>query len=562
MADRLALIIASYRFEDEGLRSLVAPAQDADALERVLKGPGNFQVKKLVNEPSRQVGAAIEDFFDDRKRDDLLLLYYSGHGIKDESGRLYFTTPDTRRRSLRFTAIPAASVHDIMLHSRSRSQILLLDCCYSGAFAKGAVAKSGSIGDLAGTGEQLKGQGRIVLTASDSLQYAFEGDQVSGQAVRSVFTDALVNGLETGRADLDQDGRVTINELYDYVHDQVTSRTPQQRPEKWEFGVQGAIVVARNPSARASMAALPDWVAMALASQDASARIVAIGELSKLLQSGDKRLAKIAESELKRLAQKDPDPMVSGAASGALKHRAYTTQPGLTRLVLDRDRATSQWRARPSLALRLSPKPAQVNSDEQATWTVTVTNDGDDLLRQVRLARFKSELVAPFDLPAGKSRSFTFTTSYQSWGTKTQTVTASGTASDGRQIQREASGELHVRKPGSTPPQAVPRTFTPLATRGQRDILQQAGARAPRSAAPADDVLSRVQEVVADILGVNTKEVVPSASFADTLFADELDLVEIVLALEQEFDVMIPDEQATAVATVGDLVALVKRLRR
>ena len=63
-----------------------------------------------------------------------------------------------------------------MSRSRSRRQILLLDCCYSGAFKQGMLAK----GDKrVGAGEQLEGQGRIVLTASDALQYSFEGGHVA-----------------------------------------------------------------------------------------------------------------------------------------------------------------------------------------------------------------------------------------------------------------------------------------------------------------------------------------------------------------------------------------------
>jgi acyl carrier protein len=565
MADRLALIIASYRYEDEGLKKLVAPAQDADALERVLKGPGNFQVQKLVNQPSRQVGAAIEEFFDDRKRDDLLLLYYSGHGIKDETGRLYFTTPDTRRRRLRFTSIPAASVNEIMMNSRSRSQLLLLDCCYSGAFAKGAVAKSGEgIGGGVGTVDQLGGQGRIVLTASDALQYAFEGDEVTGLGIRSVFTDALVKGLESGKADLDNDGRITINELYDFVHDQVTSRTPQQRPEKWEFGVQGTIIVARNPAAGATLAALPDWVAMALVSPDVSPRIVAVGELSKLLQANDRRMAEMAQSELKRLAQQDPDPMVRGAAAGALEYLAYTRESGRTAPaspVVERAKPKPQRKLRPSMALRLSPKPQTVDTDQEATWTLTITNDGDDLLRQVSLVRFKrkpgsplvrfkSKLGSPFDLPAGGQKSFTFTTSYKSWGTETQMVAATGTASDGQQIQREVTGTLQVRQPGDV--------------RAQFDQLGKLARATPaaRIVPAADDVLARIQRVVSGILSVQPDQVTPQKSFTQDLEADELDLVEMVMAVEEEFDIMISDEEAMSLRTVGDMISMVKRLKR
>ncbi|MCK4315092.1 MAG: caspase family protein, partial [Anaerolineae bacterium] len=113
---RVALIIASTQYQDADLRQLVAPAQDAEAQARVLQDPdiGGFAVQTLLNEPSYKVNEAVEAFFTDRKRGDLLLLYFSGHGIKDEDGQLYFATANTRRNLLRSTAVWANFVNDVM----------------------------------------------------------------------------------------------------------------------------------------------------------------------------------------------------------------------------------------------------------------------------------------------------------------------------------------------------------------------------------------------------------------------------------------------------------------
>src|SRR5262250_949007 len=94
-----ALIVANYRYEHPDLRQLVAPAQDAESLARVLADPliGGFEVHTLLNQPSQKVSLEIESFCDNRKRDDLLLLYFSGHGIRDfDDGQLYFATVDTQ----------------------------------------------------------------------------------------------------------------------------------------------------------------------------------------------------------------------------------------------------------------------------------------------------------------------------------------------------------------------------------------------------------------------------------------------------------------------------------
>ena len=190
---RVALIIATDQYEDKGLRQLISPAHDAEALAGVLKEPdiGGFEVKTLLNETSHRIRREIEAFFIDRTRDDLLLLYFSCHGIKDEDGRLYYSTTDTDRKLLRATAIESGFVNDIMQRSRSRKQVLLLDCCYSGAFARGMITKADkkviTRNDFEG-----EGRGRVVLTASDAMQYSFEGDQVEGKGIPSLFSPNLL----------------------------------------------------------------------------------------------------------------------------------------------------------------------------------------------------------------------------------------------------------------------------------------------------------------------------------------------------------------------------------
>jgi hypothetical protein len=242
---RLALVVASSQFTDQTLQQLVAPGQDAADLARVLEDAtiGGFEVKVLINRPSHEVRREIEAFFANRKRDDLLLLYFSGHGVKDDDGRLYLATTDTQRGLLRSTAVPAAFVNETMTVSRSRRQVLVLDCCHSGAFARGMVAKGGESVDIR---DRFQGRGRVVLTASNATQYAFQGDEIIGEGSRSVFTHSLVRGLETGEADLDGDGWISLDELYDYVYDQVTDEMPQQTPGKWTFGLQGDIVIAHS----------------------------------------------------------------------------------------------------------------------------------------------------------------------------------------------------------------------------------------------------------------------------------------------------------------------------
>lgn len=180
----------------------------------VLKNPdigGYDDVKVVKNEPAHKVNREIQGFFSNRNRNDLLLLYFSCHGVKDEDGRLYYAAIDTDRKLLASTAISAIFVNERIASSRSRRQVLVIDCCYSGAFVKGFLTRADK---KIHTGEYFEqGLGRIVLTASDSMQYSFEEDklQVEVNKPGSIFTRAIVEGLATGNADLNEDGLVSYD---------------------------------------------------------------------------------------------------------------------------------------------------------------------------------------------------------------------------------------------------------------------------------------------------------------------------------------------------------------
>ncbi|HEY2956612.1 MAG TPA: caspase family protein [Actinomycetota bacterium] len=319
---RSALIVASDEYADPGLGRLRAPASDAEALAAVLRDPGigGFEVRTLLNAPAHEVNLAVEEFFADRRPDDLLLLHFSGHGVKDEGGELYFAAANTRLRMLGSTAVAAEFVNRRMGRSRSRRVVLLLDCCYAGAFERGMTARAGS---GVGIEEHFGGRGRAVITASSAMEYAFEGDQLTdARAVApSVFTSALVEGLRTGDADRDQDGYVALDELYDYVYDRVREATPNQTPGKWTFGVQGELVIARRGRPVTTPASLPPELRGAIDSPFAGVRAGAVQELARLLRGQHAGLALAAKLTLRQLTD-DDSRRVAAAATEVLANEA------------------------------------------------------------------------------------------------------------------------------------------------------------------------------------------------------------------------------------------------
>jgi uncharacterized caspase-like protein len=242
--DRQALIVATATYEDPGLRRLRTPATDATALSGVLSDPaiGDFSVEQVIDQPHYKISRALEQFFDKRSLDDVLLVHLSCHGLKDDDGRLYFAAANTERLFPASTAIRSDFLNDLMEHCRARSIILMLDCCYSGAVVRGSKGDEG-----VHLKEKLSGHGRAILTATNATEYAWEGSDLVGGGEGSVFTSAIVEGLRTGDADRDGDGLVSISDLYGYVEEKVRAERRGQHPRLWALDIQENLYLARSP---------------------------------------------------------------------------------------------------------------------------------------------------------------------------------------------------------------------------------------------------------------------------------------------------------------------------
>ena len=76
------------------------------------------------------------------------------------------------------------------------------------------------------------------------------------------------------------------------------------------------------------------------------------------------------------------------------------------------------------------------------------------------------------------------------------------------------------------------------------------------------EIKEKVVSIIVDKLGVDPSEVVETANFTQDLGADSLDIVELIMALEEEFDLQIPDGEAEKITTVGDVVEYIKNANK
>ncbi|MGH3937857.1 MAG: caspase, EACC1-associated type [Pseudonocardiaceae bacterium] len=311
---RLALVIGTATYTDPGFGQLRAPAQDVTAMAEVLADPaiGGFTVTQVLDRAEYQIRRALGVFLADRRVDDLIAVYLSCHGVLDARGRLYFAATDTIKSQLSATGVESAWLLDQLENCRARQQVLILDCCFSGSFSQ---VKGDTEVDLE---RRLvgAGRGRAVLTASRAGEYSYEGTPLPGATGGSVFTAGLVDGLRSGAADRNGNGYITVEDAYTYAADQVTAHGSAQTPQRWLYGAEGAILLARNPRGAAA-AALPEALQLSLDSPYPDIRRAAVATLGTWLSSNDPARLRVAQQALQRIASHD-SPTVATAARDLL----------------------------------------------------------------------------------------------------------------------------------------------------------------------------------------------------------------------------------------------------
>jgi hypothetical protein len=239
---RYAILIGTRHYPfDEHLADLRAPEQDVDGLADVLSDPfrGRFQIiKRLKNTSHSAILAEILQVFRSAQKDDLVLVYFSGHARLDDQGRLYLAVMNTQSNLLGATSIALAQLKEAIDNGHATRIVIVLDCCFS-SVSGGTIAPDGLENSMR---LMSSGRGKYILTTSLSEHVA----QQKTAAGPSVLTKHLIEGLQTGHADMDGQGYVTVDQLYQYVCSRILAETAEE-PLKWDLSGKGGLILAWTP---------------------------------------------------------------------------------------------------------------------------------------------------------------------------------------------------------------------------------------------------------------------------------------------------------------------------
>jgi formylglycine-generating enzyme required for sulfatase activity/uncharacterized caspase-like protein len=244
MARKIALLIGVGDY-GAGFQTLRCPANGVEAMRSVLSCPemGGFDdVVALINPDVGEMRSRICEIFAQLTKQDLVLFYFTGHGIKDMTGDFYLTTARSELfangRPNAGTAVEADFLRREISHSLAERKVVILDCCFGAAFAKGFLAMNDSSVDIEA---QLGGKGWCLLTSSTSARYALEQE---GEDL-SVYTRYLVEGIKTGGAAPDGECFISARHLHEYVTAQVKVAAPMMEPAMFNAQQGYNIVIAK-----------------------------------------------------------------------------------------------------------------------------------------------------------------------------------------------------------------------------------------------------------------------------------------------------------------------------
>jgi uncharacterized caspase-like protein len=239
-SDRWAVIIGVGRYQSTDIPSLRYTVSDAESLYQLLVGPGGFKKEhvllmtdKAEKPPTlRNIKWALGTFLArSAKKDDTVLIFFAGHGAPEIDQRgverdglaKYLIPADADPDDLYSTALPMDEMQTIFGRVEAERMVVFLDACYSGAAGgrtfSSKKTRAGNLDDQ--FLERLtRSKGRAIITASRPSEVSIELPELG----HGIFTYYLVEGLK-GAADLNKDGIITVQEIYEYVEQKVSAKS-------------------------------------------------------------------------------------------------------------------------------------------------------------------------------------------------------------------------------------------------------------------------------------------------------------------------------------------------
>ena len=233
---RYAVVVGVSEYLDRSIRPLKFADRDAQSFYSFLRsdraGLGGFEeedVTLLLNEDAtyRAIRTALFNFLQGATENDIVMLYFAGHGAPDPYRPTdhYLLSYDTESDNLAGTAFPMEDVSEAVRRLRSRDVIVITDACHSAAVGGQVAMRTGASNAINRAfldRLQSSSGGYVTMTASEVTQFSQEDSRWGGG--HGVFTYYLLDALR-GSADEDGDRIVTLGEMYEYVRERVQRET-------------------------------------------------------------------------------------------------------------------------------------------------------------------------------------------------------------------------------------------------------------------------------------------------------------------------------------------------
>jgi len=244
---KFAIFMGNTEFPNTNgaLTPLPSSKSDVIALYNVLADPqqGWFtHPLSLIDLPHHKLMLNINQVFRKATRDDEILLYYSGHGQLDSGGALHFATIDTDLNLLHATSLPADALCAMLRETRCRRIAMVLDCCCYCGITEGAHQEfekpfKKSIGNL--TAAITDGYAISIIAAASITDQAHDCDEKA----LGRLTNCIIEGITSGEADSNDDGLISMDELFGYIDGKMPST---QKPVGFSSGPVDGLIVSRS----------------------------------------------------------------------------------------------------------------------------------------------------------------------------------------------------------------------------------------------------------------------------------------------------------------------------